>query len=117
MATETSHDRRLNRRSMANGTKLRSTFCDSLKWHFPLMVTGTAESSRGHLEIATLNSYCLPIEQGISYLLTGRSKHSLKSRTRNVHLLSSFLLLQSLQVFETYRFSLLNCEATFFKSS
>jgi hypothetical protein len=80
------------------------------------MAIGTTEAAWRNLEVTTLNSYRLAIEQGISYLLAGRCQDSLKGRAGYIHLLSPCLLFQTRQVFETYRFRLLYSEADFFKS-
>jgi len=35
------------------------------------MVINTAEAAHCHLKVATLNPYCLTVEQGVSYFLPG----------------------------------------------
>jgi hypothetical protein len=35
------------------------------------MTTDTAKATYCHLKVATLNPYCLTVEQGISYFLPG----------------------------------------------
>jgi hypothetical protein len=81
-----------------------------------MSIITTPEAPHSQLEVTPFNSYCLAIEQGISYLLSSRSEQPLNGGTRDAHLLSTLFLFQPFQIFEAYRFRFLHREANLIKN-
>jgi len=81
------------------------------------MTVNAPEAASRHLKIPALNPYRLTIKQSISHFLPGRSQHTGKSSPRDIHLLTTFLLLQLLNVLKANRLCLLNRKAYFLQLS
>jgi len=81
------------------------------------MTVDASEATQRHLKVTTLDPYRFTIKQSISHFLPGRSQHTGKSGPGDIHHLTTFLLLQLLNILETNRLCLLNRKAYFLQLS
>jgi len=61
-----------------------------------MSIIATSKETLGKLKVASFNSDCLAINQGIGQLYASRLQYAMESRPRNTHLLRALFLFQPL---------------------
>jgi hypothetical protein len=70
-------------------------------------ITAASKATVGELEVASLDSYCLAIDQSVSQFPPGRFQYPMEGWPGNPHLPRALLLFQPLQILKADRFKFL----------
>jgi len=64
------------------------------------MPTNASEATHRHLEIASLNTYCFAVKQGVSNLVPGRIQYAREGAPGYAHSLCAIFLVQPFEIVE-----------------